>query len=320
MDELTLDDELYLSTKRAAKITGYAKDYVGQLCREGRVKARLVGRNWYVLDSSIREHRFGAEGGESTTAPEDDPAPKEVSMSQAQPEIKADPMHVAASAAPTDWQPVQYMPEKVSEMVVIGQPQDTFADHSSTEESESIPDTTSVVQEMQSAWQDWFKRKDEEKVLAETLLETPEIVDEREGFSTFHSEVVAPMINSNEEMESHFEVTAEKDEEEVNIPIRRTYEPVPAVTRAQEAAEEEYVPVEARRTTKRGKPLKQSHRSPRTGFALAAPIRVFFILVMLISIGMAILGSGLVDNSIRRDSAAYYPLQYLGGQSVFEKK
>jgi hypothetical protein len=51
MDELTLDDKAYLSSKRAAQVTGYAKDYVGQLCREGRVEARLVGRNWYVLES-----------------------------------------------------------------------------------------------------------------------------------------------------------------------------------------------------------------------------------------------------------------------------
>ncbi len=61
MDELTLDGKKYLSSKGAAKITGYAKDYVGQLCREGRVTARLVGRSWYVLEDSIRAHRFGGE-------------------------------------------------------------------------------------------------------------------------------------------------------------------------------------------------------------------------------------------------------------------
>ncbi len=59
MDELTFGGKKYISSKQAAKITGYAKDYVGQLCREGRVKARLVGRSWYVLEESIREHRFG---------------------------------------------------------------------------------------------------------------------------------------------------------------------------------------------------------------------------------------------------------------------
>jgi len=61
MDELEIDEKKYLSSKRAAKVTGYAKDYVGQLCREGRVQARLVGRSWYVLESSIHDHRFGKD-------------------------------------------------------------------------------------------------------------------------------------------------------------------------------------------------------------------------------------------------------------------
>ena len=59
MDELVIGEKKYVSSKQAAKITGYAKDYVGQLCREGRVPARLVGRTWYVLQSAIQDHRFG---------------------------------------------------------------------------------------------------------------------------------------------------------------------------------------------------------------------------------------------------------------------
>lgn len=59
MDEILIEEKRYISSKRAAKITGYAKDYIGQLCREGRVPARLVGRNWYVLETAIQDHRFG---------------------------------------------------------------------------------------------------------------------------------------------------------------------------------------------------------------------------------------------------------------------
>lgn len=59
MDEIFIEEKKYVSSKRAAKITGYAKDYIGQLCREGRVPARLVGRGWYVLESAIQDHRFG---------------------------------------------------------------------------------------------------------------------------------------------------------------------------------------------------------------------------------------------------------------------
>ncbi len=58
MDEILIEEKRYVSSKRAAKMTGYAKDYIGQLCREGRVPARLVGRSWYVLETAIQDHRF----------------------------------------------------------------------------------------------------------------------------------------------------------------------------------------------------------------------------------------------------------------------
>ena len=75
MDELLIEDKKYISSKRAAKMTGYAKDYIGQLCREGRVPARLVGRSWYVLETAIQDHRFGttdiqSEENERITASE----------------------------------------------------------------------------------------------------------------------------------------------------------------------------------------------------------------------------------------------------------
>lgn len=72
MDEILIEEKKYVSSKQAAKITGYAKDYIGQLCREGRVPARLVGRSWYVLETAIQDHRFGAadiqpkESGQTT--------------------------------------------------------------------------------------------------------------------------------------------------------------------------------------------------------------------------------------------------------------
>ncbi len=71
MDEILIEEKKYVSSKRAAKITGYAKDYIGQLCREGRVSARLVGRSWYVLESAIQDHRFGKpilQSNEDTSA------------------------------------------------------------------------------------------------------------------------------------------------------------------------------------------------------------------------------------------------------------
>jgi len=77
MDEIVIGEKKYISSKQAAKETGYAKDYVGQLCREGRVPARLVGRSWYVLETAIQDHRFGNPSHDSDEAvvPESPTAP-----------------------------------------------------------------------------------------------------------------------------------------------------------------------------------------------------------------------------------------------------
>jgi len=76
MDELTLDDKIYISSKKASEITGYAKDYIGQLAREGRIEARLVGRSWYALESAVREHRFGES--KMKIEPKSRPEPEEI--------------------------------------------------------------------------------------------------------------------------------------------------------------------------------------------------------------------------------------------------
>jgi len=111
MDEILIEEKRYVSSKRAAKMTGYAKDYIGQLCREGRVPARLVGRGWYVLESAIQDHRFGTPEAEipakseqqsasaweapryEATAPEVLPAVKNHLREEAQTEEAERPIH-----------------------------------------------------------------------------------------------------------------------------------------------------------------------------------------------------------------------------------
>ncbi len=57
MKTLQLDGEEYVKASEAAKTHGYTSDYVGQLCRAGKVKAELVGRSWYVNIESLLKHR-----------------------------------------------------------------------------------------------------------------------------------------------------------------------------------------------------------------------------------------------------------------------
>ncbi|MEK7613540.1 MAG: hypothetical protein AAB439_01525 [Patescibacteria group bacterium] len=56
MDELDLQGKKYISSKRASELTGYAKDYVGQLARGNKVPATRVGRSWYVEQEAILKH------------------------------------------------------------------------------------------------------------------------------------------------------------------------------------------------------------------------------------------------------------------------
>lgn len=68
MQQLVLDGVDYVPLKIAAAQTGYEKNYLGQLCRAGKVDGRLVGRNWYVNIESLEKHTSLDYGDRGTTA------------------------------------------------------------------------------------------------------------------------------------------------------------------------------------------------------------------------------------------------------------
>src|SRR3989344_7780693 len=51
--EVILAGEKYISSRRASEITGYATDYIGQLCRAGKIKSERIGRDWVVSETGI---------------------------------------------------------------------------------------------------------------------------------------------------------------------------------------------------------------------------------------------------------------------------
>jgi hypothetical protein len=59
METIEMDGIEYLKASAAAKQFGYTSDYVGQLCRGGKVRARLIGRAWFVDPTSIEEYQQG---------------------------------------------------------------------------------------------------------------------------------------------------------------------------------------------------------------------------------------------------------------------
>ena len=54
--DLIINGKKFISSKRAAEITGYTCDYVGQLSRLSKIEATMVGRSWYVGEESILSH------------------------------------------------------------------------------------------------------------------------------------------------------------------------------------------------------------------------------------------------------------------------
>lgn len=57
MESIRLDEKVFIKATALAKKLGYTADYIGQLCRAGKVSAQLVGRSWYVEEGSLTEHK-----------------------------------------------------------------------------------------------------------------------------------------------------------------------------------------------------------------------------------------------------------------------
>lgn len=201
MDELTIADQKYLSSKKAAKMTGYAKDYVGQLCREGRVEARLVGRNWYVLESSILEHRFG---------------PTEVQSTEPVSEKQEDVVEYK-------WNAPIYTPEPSQELPA-------FLEKEAVSEVKPVVESDkNMLSDMQSAWQEWFKtQQNKEKALpdaSEMLLPEGDVVlpeDKPEIYKNDQESVIkqSPIEESVPVIRNH---EVEQVYEEVKINKRSNY-------------------------------------------------------------------------------------------------
>jgi hypothetical protein len=214
MDEIVIEEKKYISSKRAAKITGYAKDYIGQLCREGRVPARLVGRNWYVLETAIQDHRFGDSESEEI---EQEKALKSEKTARTTVRPETDTI-----LSPT-WEAPRY--ESVSEEVLT---------------------TNNTTQDIQESWQAWFDHfgntenlpKYEEKDAIEADSEQePEPEEgseqrtelkeepEEENSATnvpihVHSDETARIIPT-ELLPRHFEMEPEEEHKEDSIPVKR---------------------------------------------------------------------------------------------------
>lgn len=288
MDEITIGDKVYISSKRAAKITGYAKDYVGQLCREGRVEARLVGRNWYVLESAIREHRFGAaESQDSAPAPE----------------------KIATEDRANTWQKPTYIAESPSMVPEL------------TQKPVQEPVSSPAIADMQSAWREWFSDKKAVEALPDgsedfkdeylpVVLESTEPVEEKEEEIVTLQRIESPIEQEKAQNEEGSEVEIHKSyaSRETGEQVPQTNIPVVDLTPKRASTKKPINPKNA---------VNANRKSASDGVA-----RALLIVIALIAVLVAIIGTGNADKYISGTSVNFGPqkaiIDFLGGKSNYE--
>lgn len=285
MNEITIGDKTYISSKRAAEITGYAKDYVGQLCREGYVDAKMVGRSWYVYEPSIRAHRFGeeaVEGGKEESAPE----PVEPLATWEEPRYQAE-------------QPVQIPSLDVRPERTVNR----------LEDPEYAPEA--ALTDMQKAWKEWFEMRNQGGDTVESTESTEEESDseseepEDEEYEEVYEEEIAIQRIAEPEYEDDEEEIEEDIEEIVEeVSIERIYrrdvvQPAPRVV------QEPVIVPQPRRTPK-------AKIKPRSEGA-AASIAALFIAIAILSVSVAAIGSGIATPYLQKYIGNNPVIEFLGG-------
>ena len=116
MDELVISGKKYISSKRASELTGYAKDYIGQLARGGKVPATRIGRAWYVDEMALTLHGSTDQGEQVGTEDKGIPLEMEstkVALHRVTTSNKKIPTisHAFSQAdrsLPSTWEPISY--------------------------------------------------------------------------------------------------------------------------------------------------------------------------------------------------------------------
>ena len=55
--EIIFDGKKFISSGVASTRTGYAGDYISQLCRSGKIDCKMVGRSWHVCEEDLLAHK-----------------------------------------------------------------------------------------------------------------------------------------------------------------------------------------------------------------------------------------------------------------------
>lgn len=152
MNTQALDNQFphRISLSQAAELSGYHQDYLGQLCRLGKIKAAKIGRNWYTTKSELQSLLNFTDAIEEESdnfnnqiAAEDDKGLFEFSDSSKRSEIDLpastmDSVHPVASAN-VSIEAVTIPDEDVLERVALVTPTPVVSDNYVISEVDGIP-------------------------------------------------------------------------------------------------------------------------------------------------------------------------------------
>lgn len=294
MDELVIDNLVYIPSKKAAAITGYAKDYIGQLCREGRIEAKLVGRSWYVLESSVKEHRFGTQGAPEAPIAAQESVP--VAPQKLESLEKVAPVSTEEAPADESWQPASYIAEPVEEIVTTAHPTSLI----NTTQEQETSQAASQLEEVQSAWQEWFSKNQ---------IKAQEVLVEPSPSEILINEQEKPVIIEEEEV-------LEPVSEEIAVPVRisRTY------PGSMDIAQE--IPVQPKRSIRReheGRVIKERVRKPQKGGRSNLVLKSLFVGTMILIAAITVIGTGSLDALSPTWAKKPGAVEFLAGVKSIEK-
>jgi len=64
-----MEEPKFISLAAAAKMTNYSQDYISLLCRQGKLKAQKLGRNWVTTKEWVYEYIDKTEGKGASIVP-----------------------------------------------------------------------------------------------------------------------------------------------------------------------------------------------------------------------------------------------------------
>lgn len=328
MDELVIGEKRYVSSKRAAEITGYAKDYVGQLCREGYVEAKMVGRGWYVLEESIREHRFGSgKRGEEEATQKIENTEKEILSAFGDIAAEKSAENLAKSEGEPeekialDWEPPVYSSEPAPQIPEIASRPRNIDREGAISDMPASRDTETSIADMQAAWKEWFEQKRNEapeRASDENYSNYDDIaidrIDEGTGQEIYGSRTgeTAPE-HDFDSRDAYTDTEEEHEPEPTNIRVTKIRPPAPLITDMHvHPVPENNVTIQAAFEPMSSTSPQKKRRARKEKSSL--PLTALLLGVAVVAVSIAAVGSGYVKTNVHNPV-----IDFLGGTSTITK-